>query len=66
MSASEPSRRFLPVKIAILTVSDSRGIEDDKSGRVLEDLLGADNHVLARREIVRDDIETIVAIGKVG
>ncbi len=60
MSDSERSRRFLPVKIAILTVSDTRGIEDDKSGRTLEDLLIADNHTLARREIVPDDLETIV------
>ena len=60
MSASERSRRFLPVKIAILTVSDTRGLEDDKSGRTLEDLLTADNHTLARREIVPDDLETIV------
>ena len=60
MSIFERSRRFLPVKIAILTVSDTRGLEDDKSGRTLEDLLTADNHTLARREIVPDDLETIV------
>jgi molybdenum cofactor biosynthesis protein B len=52
---------FLPVRIAILTVSDSRTIETDLSGAILVDRLTQAGHVLADREIVKDDVERIVA-----
>jgi len=57
----DPARPFLPVRIAVLTVSDSRGPADDRSGDTLVARLEAAGHVLADRAIVRDDIETIVA-----
>jgi molybdenum cofactor biosynthesis protein B len=61
MSRIDESRPFLPVNIAVLTVSDTRKPEDDKSGRALEALLTADGHTLAAREIVKDDAEAIIA-----
>lgn len=61
MSRIEGQRPFLPVNIAILTVSDTRTLDDDKSGRTLDELVRGDGHVVASREIVKDDIEAIVA-----
>ena len=52
---------FLPVRIAVLTVSDTRGLADDRSGDTLIARLTAAGHVLADRAIVRDDVPVIVA-----
>lgn len=51
----DESRRFIPVSIAVLTISDTRQIEDDKSGQTLTDRLTQAGHRLAARGIVRDD-----------
>ncbi|MES2755067.1 MAG: molybdenum cofactor biosynthesis protein B [Pseudomonadota bacterium] len=56
MAAAE----FLPVRIAVLTVSDTRGPEDDRSGDTLVDRLTAAGHILADRAIVRDDTDLII------
>ena len=61
MPRIDDSRPFIPVRIAVLTVSDTRALADDKSGETLADLLQADGHVLADRAIVRDDIPAIRA-----
>lgn len=45
-----------PLKIAILTISDTRTIENDTSGQYLVDALQASGHVLADRALVKDDI----------
>ncbi|OYY71251.1 molybdenum cofactor biosynthesis protein B [Sphingomonas sp. 28-63-12] len=52
---------FLPVHIAVLTVSDTRSLADDRSGDTLVTRLTAAGHVLADRQIVKDDVATIVA-----
>jgi molybdopterin adenylyltransferase len=52
---------FKPVRIALLTVSDSRTPATDKSGAKLAELIAAAGHDLARRAIVADDIDAIVA-----
>ncbi|MBC8339640.1 MAG: molybdenum cofactor biosynthesis protein B [Rhodospirillales bacterium] len=52
---------FVPVNIAVLTVSDSRTMDDDKSGAVLVDRLEAAGHVLADRAIVKDETAAIAA-----
>jgi molybdopterin adenylyltransferase len=57
----DESRPFLPVNIAVLTVSDTRSEADDKSGRTLAELIARDGHRLVARTIVRDEIEAIVA-----
>jgi molybdenum cofactor biosynthesis protein B len=57
----DEGRAFLPVRIAVLTVSDTRGLGDDRSGDTLVARLAAAGHVLADRAIVRDDADGIVA-----
>ncbi|MEM7197174.1 MAG: molybdenum cofactor synthesis domain-containing protein [Pseudomonadota bacterium] len=52
---------FQPLRICVLTISDSRTRNDDKSGRVLQDFLQADGHHLADYQIIRDDKEKIIA-----
>jgi molybdenum cofactor biosynthesis protein B len=61
MSRIDETRRFIPVNIAILTVSDTRTPADDKSGNVLVERLAEAGHKLAARAIVTDDIERIRA-----
>jgi molybdenum cofactor biosynthesis protein B len=51
----DESRPFQPVRIAVLTVSDTRSEADDKSGRTLAELIARDGHHLAERAIVKDD-----------
>lgn len=57
----DDSRAFVPVRIAVLTVSDTRGLSEDRSGDTLVGRIEDAGHVLADRAIVRDDIDTIVA-----
>lgn len=59
--AIDPNARFVPVRIAVLTVSDSRTLADDRSGAVLIDRLIQAGHILAERTIVVDDVDAIVA-----
>ena len=61
MSGIDESRDFVPVRIAVLTVSDTRGAADDRSGDTLVERLLAAGHVLAARGIVRDDRAGIAA-----
>jgi molybdenum cofactor biosynthesis protein B len=61
MAGIDESRPFLPVNIAVMTVSDSRTEADDKSGNTLVDRLTEAGHNLAARAIVRDEREKIVA-----
>ena len=51
----DPDKDFLPLNIAILTLSDSRSLENDISGQVLVDKLTEAGHILADRAIIRDD-----------
>ncbi len=53
---------FIPVNIAILTVSDSRNFDNDTSGKVLEDKATADGHHVVERKIVPDDIYEIRSV----
>jgi molybdenum cofactor biosynthesis protein B len=57
----DESRAFLPVRIAVLTVSDTRGLAEDRSGDTLVARLTAAGHVLSERAIMRDDVDVIVA-----
>jgi len=57
----DESAPFLPVRIAVLTVSDSRTLADDRSGAILVDRLTQAGHVLADRAIIRDDADLIVS-----
>ena len=57
-------RNFIPVRIAVLTVSDSRALADDKSGDTLAARIAEAGHILAAREIVTDDVENIRGVVK--
>src|SRR5262245_26384474 len=59
MPGLDESRQFVPLKIAVLTVSDTRESADDKSGEILSERIRAAGHVLAGRAIVRDEVEAI-------
>jgi len=61
MPKIDDSRPFLPVNIAVLTVSDTRSAADDKSGDTLADMIRRDGHHVASRRIVRDDQLEIAA-----
>ena len=59
MSGIDTSREFIPVTIAVLTISDTRTLAEDKSGDLLVARLGAAGHQLAARALVRDDVAEI-------
>jgi molybdenum cofactor biosynthesis protein B len=59
MSSADETKPFIPLNIAVLTISDTRSLADDKSGTTLADRLTAAGHKLAAREIVTDDVEAI-------
>jgi molybdenum cofactor biosynthesis protein B len=59
MPGIDESKQFVPLKIAVLTVSDTRELADDKSGATLAERIGAAGHVLAERAIVKDEVEAI-------
>lgn len=51
---------FVPVRIALLTVSDTRSLENDTSGDILAKRIEEAGHVLAARALLRDDVEKII------
>lgn len=55
MSRIDESKDFVPVRIAVLTVSDTRSIAEDRSGDTLVQRLTEAGHVLADRAIIRDE-----------
>jgi molybdenum cofactor biosynthesis protein B len=59
MATASEGRAFIPVGIAVLTVSDSRTLADDKSGQTLADRIVEAGHTLAARDIVTDDKDKI-------
>jgi molybdenum cofactor biosynthesis protein B len=58
----DESRSFLPVNIAVLTVSDTRDLASDRSGDTLAERIGKAGHRLAAREICKDEAALIEAI----
>lgn len=82
MSQIDTSRPFIPVSIAVLTVSDTRSMDEDRSGDTLEKRLLASGHKLADRQIVtdyvpaiqtqlrewidRDDVDVVITTGGTG
>ncbi len=61
MPGIDQSKQFIPLKIAVLTVSDTREFADDKSGATLAERIAKAGHVVASRAIVTDDVERIRA-----
>jgi molybdenum cofactor biosynthesis protein B len=58
---SDQPRAFIPIRIAILTVSDTRTLSDDKSGNTLNDRIEAAGHTVADRHIIADERSEIAA-----
>ena len=61
MPGIDESRQFIALKIAVLTVSDTRELADDKSGGILAERIEKAGHKVAARAIVTDDVEKIRA-----
>ena len=61
MPRFDESKEFIPVRIAVLTVSDTRGLDQDKSGDTLVGRIEAAGHILADRKIIRDERDEIAA-----
>src|SRR5262245_32145639 len=61
MAKIDEQRPFVVVRIAVLTVSDTRSASDDKSGDSLAQMIRAAGHQVADRAIVRDDVASIEA-----
>jgi molybdopterin adenylyltransferase len=61
MSGLDPSKPFVPLSIAVLTVSDTRDLAEDKSGALLQQRVEGAGHKCAVRALVKDDIKAIRA-----
>jgi molybdenum cofactor biosynthesis protein B len=57
--AIDLTRQFKPIRIAVLTISDSRDMATDTSGVLLEERIAAAGHRLAARAVVKDEVPTI-------
>ncbi|WP_170385641.1 molybdenum cofactor biosynthesis protein B [Ruegeria atlantica] len=61
MSRIDESMEFIPVRIAVLTVSDTRSLDEDRSGQTLVDRIERAGHAVADRKIIRDERNEIAA-----
>jgi molybdenum cofactor biosynthesis protein B len=61
MPQIDETRPFIPVRIGVLTVSDTRGPADDRSGDTLARMLAGAGHELAARALVKDEVSAIRA-----
>jgi molybdopterin adenylyltransferase len=59
MPGIDQARQFIPLKFAVLTVSDTRALADDKSGATLAERIEKAGHAVAARALVTDDIDKI-------
>ncbi|WP_171233149.1 molybdenum cofactor biosynthesis protein B [Ruegeria sp. HKCCA4812] len=59
MSRIDETKEFIPVRIAVLTVSDTRSLDEDRSGQTLVDRIEKAGHVVADRQIIRDERDQI-------
>ena len=59
MPGIDETKPFVPLKIAVLAISDTRELADDKSGATLVSRIEAAGHVVARRAVVTDDVAAI-------
>lgn len=60
--SAKPERDFIPAKIAVLTISDTRTEADDRSGDAIVKRLSESGHLLAEKRIVKDDVYQIRAV----
>ncbi len=64
MSGNKPQKEFVPLQIAVVTVSDTRTEETDTSGRYLAEALESEGHVLNQKHICKDDVDDLRALVK--
>src|ERR1700757_1313359 len=64
MSSIDETKQFIPLNIAVLTISDTRSLADEQSGATRADRLTAAGHHLAAREIIVDDVDAIRVVIK--
>ncbi|PCI41189.1 MAG: molybdenum cofactor biosynthesis protein B [Rhodospirillaceae bacterium] len=62
MSQIKGERTFLPIRIAVATISDTRTLENDKSGDTLVDRITAAGHIVADRQIIIDEADIIAKV----
>jgi len=60
MNVKNDKRDFLPINIAVLTVSDTRTLKDDKSGNILVDRIEGAGHAVIDRKIIKDNLQDII------
>ncbi|HEY2243091.1 MAG TPA: molybdopterin-binding protein, partial [Xanthobacteraceae bacterium] len=61
MPGIDESKQFVPLKFAVLTISDTRSLKDDKSGALLVQRIGSAGHFVSERSLVPDEVEAIRA-----
>ena len=61
MPGIDESKQFVPLKFAVLSISDTRSLKDDKSGALLVQRIVSAGHVVSERSVVADDVEAIRA-----
>ena len=61
MPGIDEAKQFVPLKFAVLTISDSRSLKDDKSGALLVQRIVAAGHFVSERSLVPDDVDAIRA-----
>ena len=61
MPGIDESKQFVSLKFAVLTISDTRSLKDDKSGALLVQRIVSAGHVVSERSVVPDDVEAIRA-----
>ncbi|MEZ5752257.1 MAG: molybdenum cofactor biosynthesis protein B [Paracoccaceae bacterium] len=59
MGRIDETKPFIPVRIAVLSVSDTRSLADDRSGDTLVERIATAGHILAARDIIRDERDQI-------
>ena len=60
MTLDAAERNFLPINIAVLTVSDTRTLQDDKSGNILVHRIEGAGHIIVDRAIIKDNVNDII------
>ncbi|MFC1688934.1 molybdenum cofactor biosynthesis protein B [Pseudomonadota bacterium] len=61
MSRTSPDAKFIPLNVAVITISDTRTTDDDGSGDFLSKSLKREGHHIVRRKIVKDDCYSLRA-----
>ena len=59
MNKIDTSKKFIPINIVLITISDSRKKESDKSGDILEERIRKFGHIIFKRIIIKDDFDLI-------